>query len=125
MLRTIIGLWKNYEETSENPKYPELKTRYYKKSQKEMMDAVLKTANNKLRDYSIIHVDSERGEILLEKKGLRNSLINITIFRISPLESAIDVRCSKEGSFGDLGTSYNMILTFFSKLHSEVKPEVK
>ncbi|ARK31230.1 DUF1499 domain-containing protein [Halalkalibacter krulwichiae] len=122
-LRKIVGLWKNFEETSENPKLPGLKTRYYKKSREAMLESVKKIANNKLPQWKILKVDEERGEITMEKEGMSASVMVITVFKINPIRSAIDVYCAKKGSFGDLGSSYQSILTFFKALNTEVTPE--
>lgn len=121
LLRTVVGIWKSYEETSEQPKVPELKTRYYNKSQQVLIENVERIVNNnKLKGWTINRIDEERGEINLEKGS---NIMNITIFKINPIKSAIDVHCSKEGPIGDLGSSYRHIVEFFTALHTEIQPE--
>ncbi|KHF40890.1 hypothetical protein [Halalkalibacter okhensis] len=124
LLRTITGIWKSHEETSEKPKLEGLNTRYYKKSREAMIDYVHKIVNNnKLPNWKVSSVDEERGEIVLEKKGVSSSVMVITVFKITPIKSAVDIYSSKQGSFGDLGSSYKNILEFFKALHTEVQPE--
>ncbi|MCL7746250.1 MULTISPECIES: hypothetical protein [Halalkalibacter] len=124
LLRTITGIWKSHEETGEKPKLEGLNTRYYKKSREAMIDYVHKIVNNnKLPNWQVTNVDEERGEVVLEKKGVSSSVMVITVFKITPIKSAVDVYCSKQGAFGDLGSSYKNILAFFKALHTEVQPE--
>lgn len=121
VIRSIVGIWKSYEETTETPKIPELKTRYYNKSREKLIEAIQTIINkNKLDKWKISRIDSERGEINLEKGA---STMVITVYRLNPIKSAIDVYCSKEGPIGDFGSSYRHILEFFSALHTEVQPE--
>ena len=123
-LRTITGLWKNHEETSEQPKLPGLKTRYYKKSREVMIENVKKIVNsNKFPNWQVSQVDEERGEISLKKQGVGSSIMVVTVFKINPIKSAIDVYCAKQGSFGDFGSSYRFILAFWNALDSEVTHE--
>ncbi|CCQ97810.1 conserved hypothetical protein [[Clostridium] ultunense Esp] len=126
MMRSLVGLWKNREETSEKEKDPALKTRYYKERKDKLIDLILDLIPKKLPRWKVIHTDRERGEILVEKQGLlRKSDIVITVFRINPIRSAIDVMSAKRGSFGDLGDTYRDILLFFRVLHTAIKPEEK
>ncbi|GAB7387030.1 hypothetical protein BSNK01_08660 [Bacillaceae bacterium] len=91
-----------------------------------MIDSVLKVAEQKLPRWKVVHVDRERGEIMAEKRhALSVSDIVITVYRISPVRSAIDVVCAKRGSLGDLGSSYRTILEFFHALQTEIQPEEK
>lgn len=123
ILRIITGLWKNQEETSERAKSPQLKTRYYKERFDKVMEAVTRVINSK-PDWKVFHIDKERGEIMVETKNLlwKSDLI-ISVFKISPTRSAIDVLSAKRGTLGDLGTSYFNILAFYKALHKEIKPE--
>ncbi|GAE24678.1 hypothetical protein JCM9140_623 [Halalkalibacter wakoensis JCM 9140] len=123
-LRTVTGVWKSHEETSEKPKLEGLNTRYYKKSREAVIELIKKTIhNNKFANWKVTNVDEERGEVVLEKQGVSKSIMVITVFKITPIKSAVDVYCSKQGSFGDLGSSYKNILLFFKALHTEIQPE--
>ncbi|WP_139489775.1 hypothetical protein [Brevibacillus dissolubilis] len=125
LTRTILGLVRNHEETSEHPKDPALKTRYYKIGSDPLLEAVRRVIESQMSDWNIVHVDAPRGELMLEKSGaLGKQDMVITIFRLSPMQSAIDVVASQRGRLGDLGSSYRNILRFFEALHREVKPDV-
>ncbi|MFC0470619.1 hypothetical protein ACFFHM_08935 [Halalkalibacter kiskunsagensis] len=124
LLRTIVGVWKSHEETSEKPKLPGLNTRYYKKNRETMIETINKVVNsNKFGNWKVTKIDTERGEVVIEKKGVSSYIMVVTVFKITPIKSAVDVYCSKQGSFGDLGNSYKHILEFYKALHTEVTPE--
>lgn len=120
-LRMITGIWRKHEETKENPKEPELKTRYYRKSREALMNDIKKIVQDgKLGGWMLKNEDVERGEIMLAKGSA--SMV-ITIYKLTPMRSAIDVYCAKDGPIGDLGSSYRSILEFFNALRTEAEPE--
>ncbi|WP_227935597.1 hypothetical protein [Alkalihalobacillus deserti] len=123
-LRAITGIWKKHEETSEQPNLPGLKTRYYKKSREVMIENVTKIVKgNKYPNWQVTHVDNERGEISLKKQGVGSSIMVVTVFKINPIKSAVDVYCANQGALGDFGSSYRSILAFLKALDAEVAPE--
>ncbi|WP_445491231.1 hypothetical protein [Niallia sp. 03133] len=123
LARLFVGIWKSYEETSEQATSPELKTRYYNKNREKMIEYVKQIVNQKLPNWKITKIDAERGEIIIEKKQGFTSIMVVTIYKISVIQTAMDVYCSKEGRLGDFGTSYKHILSFFDALHTEIQPE--
>ena len=123
LLRTLIGLVKSQEETNERPKNPSLKTRYYKESSDKLLQTILDLLDKELPKWNVVHVDKERGEIMVEKKEwLGKNDIVISIYRISPSSSAIDLVSAKRGFLGDFGSSYRNILQFFHQLDKVIKP---
>ncbi len=123
-VRTLVGIWKSYEETSEDPKLDGLKTRYYNKSREKIMDIVQKLVSEKMKSWKVTKVDVERGEIVLDKKQGASSVMIVTVYKMNPVKSAVDVYCSKQGSFGDFGSSYKHIVTFLLSLDKKVEAEV-
>jgi hypothetical protein len=124
MMRTLTGIWRNREETSERSKLPELRTKYYKMNKAKMLETVQNVLKRKFSTWRITHVDQERGEITIEKRqGFGIYDIVITVYGISSIRSAIDMVVTKRGSLGDLGFAYRTILAFFATLHQEVQPE--
>lgn len=124
-LKMITGIWKKYEETSENPKIPELKTRYYRKGRESMINEIKKVVHaGKLPGWTIVNEDVARGEMMLEKKqGTAVYGMIVTIYKLTPMSSAIDIYCAKEGILGDFGNGYRYINEFFKALHTETQPE--
>ncbi|MCM2979457.1 hypothetical protein M3599_00805 [Niallia circulans] len=118
--RVLVGIFKSFEETKEQPKVPELKTRYYKKSRDRLMETIKNVVERKLTNWDLKKVDMERGEIVLSKGS---SLMIVTVYKLAGMQSAVDVYCSKEGTLGDFGSSYKHIQHFFKALHSEIQPE--
>lgn len=122
--RILAGLIKNREETTDKARDPLLRTRYYKERREKLIDLIVRLIQKNLPRWKVLHVIEERGEILVEKKGfIRKSDIVITVFRINPIRSSIDVMSAKQGSLGDLGDTYADIQLFFRILHREIKPE--
>ena len=123
ILRVITGLWRNTEETSERAKDRTLKTRYYKETYERVLNHVLEIVKNKL-NWNVVHVDRERGEVMAETKGIISKYdVTISVFRVSPSRTAIDVVSAKQGGLGDLGQSYRNITSFFQALEKVLKEE--
>ncbi|MBS4179343.1 hypothetical protein [Lederbergia citrea] len=124
MARILTGLWKNSTETGDKAKDPQLKTRYYKVSKRVLLEKINFIVNNKLSGWNITHLDTERGEMLIEKKGMRRNQIVVTVYQVEPLRCSVDVVSAYEG-LGDLGLSYFTVLKFFEVLNKEIAPERK
>ncbi|MEK3890126.1 hypothetical protein [Bacillus sp. FSL K6-3431] len=121
VVRILTGLWKNSTETGDKAKDPNLKTRYYKISKRKLLDRITFVVNNKLKGWSITHVDQDRGEMLIEKKGtVRQNQIVISVYQVEPLTSAVDIVSAYKEGFGDLGLSYFTVIKFFEILNKEV-----
>ncbi|WP_046175536.1 hypothetical protein [Domibacillus indicus] len=119
--RVLTGIWRKHEETKETPKDPALKTRYYRKSRESLINDIKKVIQDgRLGGWTIANEDVARGEVMLEKGAYG---MVITIYKLTPMRSAIDVYCSKDGTLGDFGNSYRYILEFFKVLHMEAVPE--
>lgn len=124
LVQVITRLLKNGEETSEKHRNPKFRTCYYRERREKMMEHTQQTIKSKLPNWKITHVDSTRGEIIVEKRQLvGKSDIVISIYEISPIRSAIDVSSSLRNLPGDLGTSHTNIMEFFHVLNRVVKPE--
>lgn len=124
LLRIVTGIWKSHDETDEQAKDPALRTRYYKANSDQLREQVLEVIQTQLPQWKVVHVDAERGEIMVEKDELfgRND-ITISIYKLSPSSSAIDVVSAKNGPLGDFGSCYRNILKFYACLHQQVKPD--
>lgn len=120
-VRIVLGLWRNSAETRDRAKDPKLRTRYFKMTKKKMIEKVHYLINNKLPGWKVVHIDDERGEMLIEKKGvLRTHQMVISIFQIEHTRSAVDITASYKDPFGDLGMSYFTILHFYELLNKEI-----
>ncbi|MNI67634.1 hypothetical protein D3C73_1232770 [compost metagenome] len=121
--RTLVGLIRSQETTGENAKEPELKTKHYKLSKDKLWEEVVSTLK-KLKGYTILHEVQSVGEIVVEKRTAfgRTQDITLTLFRITPLESAIDIYSASRGSLGDLGSNYRNIIEIYKHLDKKLAP---
>ncbi|MCR2823830.1 hypothetical protein [Lederbergia panacisoli] len=122
--RILTGLWRNSTETSDRAKDPKLKTRYYKVNKRVLLEKITFVVNNKLPGWKLTHLDAERGEMLIERKTMRQNQMVVTVLQVEPLRCSVDIVSAYEG-LGDLGLSYFTVLKFFDVLNKEVPPEKK
>lgn len=120
----LSGLIQNRVETTEKHKVPTLRTRYYRESKDSLMDKIQSIVARKMSRCKVVYVHKDRGEIMLEKRsGVGTTDITITVFKITPLRSAVDVVCAKRGSLGDLGAGQRWIISFFEELNRTAQLE--
>lgn len=115
--RTLVGLIRSHETTGESAKEPELKTKHYKLPKDKLWEEVISMLK-KLKGYVILHEVQNVGEIVVEKRTAlgRTQDITLTLFRITPLESAVDIYSASRGSLGDLGSNYRTIIEIYKHL---------
>lgn len=124
LFRVISRLLRNGQETSEKHINPKFRTRYYRERRAKMIDITQQTIKSKLPRWKVLHVDSSRGEIIVEKRQVAGmSDIVISVYEVSPIRSAIDVASSLRNLPGDFGTSHTNIIEFFNVLNREVQPD--
>lgn len=119
--RTLTGIFRSQEGTSDRAKVPELKTRYYQLSKDKIWEEVSSTLK-KVPGYKVLHEVPSVGEITLEKRsGLGRTMdITVSIVSTGPMRSAVDIYSATRGSFGDLGANYRNILHLFSMLDKKL-----
>lgn len=120
--RTITGIFRSTEGTSDRAKVPELKTRYYQLSREKLWEEVTSTLK-KIPGYKLLHVVPSAGEVLLEKRTAFGRTMDITVSVVStgPTRSAIDIYSATRGSFGDLGSNYRAIMNLLSILDKKLR----
>lgn len=119
--RTLIGIFRSQEGTSDRAKMPEMKTRYYQLSKDNIWEEVTSTLK-KIPGYKVLHEVQSVGEITLEKKTALGRTMDITVSIVStgPLRSAVDIYSATRGSMGDLGSNYRNILNLFAVLDKKL-----
>ncbi|WP_334073342.1 MULTISPECIES: DUF1499 domain-containing protein [Paenibacillus] len=119
--RTLVGIFRSQEGTSDRAKTPELKTRYYQLSRDKMWEEVSSTLK-KVPGYKVLHEVPSVGEITLEKRTSLGRVMDITVSIVStgPMRTAVDIYSATRGSFGDLGANYRNILHLFSMLDKKL-----
>ncbi len=119
--RTLTGIFRSQEGTSDRAKVPELKTRYYQLSKDKIWEEVSSTLK-KVPGYKVLHEVQSVGEITLEKRSGFGRTMDITVSIVStgPMRSAIDIYSATRGSLGDLGANYRNIMHLFSMLDKKL-----
>lgn len=119
--RTLVGIFRSQEGTSDRAKMPELKTRYYQLSRDRMWEEVSSTLK-KIPGYKVLHEVPSVGEITLEKRTNLGRVMDITVSIVStgPMRTAVDIYSATRGSFGDLGANYRNILHLYSMLDKKL-----
>jgi uncharacterized protein (DUF1499 family) len=119
--RTLVGIFRSYDGTSDRAKTPELKTRYYQLSKEQAWEEISSTLK-KIPGYKVLHEVPNVGEITLEKRTKFGRVMDITVSIVStgPIRTAVDVYSATRGSMGDLGANYRNILHLFAILDKKL-----
>ncbi|APO45030.1 DUF1499 domain-containing protein [Paenibacillus sp. FSL H7-0942] len=119
--RTLVGIIRSMEGTSDRAKDPKLKTRYYNLSKDRAWEEVSSTLK-KIPGYKVLHEVPSVGEVILEKRTTfgRTMDITVSIISVSPVRSAVDMYSASRGSLGDLGSNYRTIMNLFSVLDKKL-----
>ncbi|AIQ68251.1 MULTISPECIES: DUF1499 domain-containing protein [Paenibacillus] len=119
--RTLVGLFRSHDGTSDRAKDPALKTRYYNLSRDKAWDEVSSTLK-KIPGYKVLHEVESVGEITLEKRtGFGRTLdITVSVLNTSPVRCAVDIYSASRGSLGDLGANYRVIQRLYQSLDKKL-----
>ncbi|MNH80241.1 hypothetical protein D3C87_417100 [compost metagenome] len=119
--RTLAGLLRSQEGSSDRAKLPELKTRYYQLSKEKAWEEISSTIK-KIPGYKLLHEVPSVGEILLEKRSPFGRMMDITvsIIQTGPTRAAVDIYSASRGSMGDLGSNYRNIVQLFGVLDKKL-----
>ncbi|MBP2112862.1 MULTISPECIES: DUF1499 domain-containing protein [Paenibacillus] len=119
--RTLVGLFRSHDGTSDRAKDPALKTRYYNLSRDKAWDEVSATLK-KIPGYKVLHEVQSVGEITLEKRtALGRSLdITVSVLSTTPVRCAVDIYSASRGSLGDLGANYRVIQRLYQSLDKKL-----
>lgn len=119
--RTLVGLFRSHDGTSDRAKDPALKTRYYNLAKDKAWDEVSATLK-KIPGYKVLHEVQSVGEITLEKRtGLGRTLdITVSVLSTTPVRCAVDIYSASRGSLGDLGANYRVIQRLYQSLDKKL-----
>lgn len=123
--RTIVGIVRSYETSSDRAKDPKLKTHYYQMSKEKAWEDITSTLK-KIKGYKILHEVQNVGEITLEKRTTTGRTMDITVSVVSvgPVRTAVDIYSASRGGLGDLGANYRVVLELFSVLDKKFSAHV-
>ncbi len=119
--RTLVGIVRSQESTSDRVKDPQMKTRYYNLSRDKAWEEITSILK-KIPGYKVLHEVASVGEITLEKRTAFGRTVDITvsILSVSPVRSAVDIYSASRGSLGDLGANYRIILQLFTMIDKKL-----
>lgn len=119
--RTLVGLFRSHDGTSDRAKDPALKTRYYNLSRDKAWDEVSSTLK-KIPGFKVLHEVQSVGEITLEKRTAFGRTLDITVsvLNTSPVRCGVDMYSASRGSLGDLGANYRVIQRLFQSLDKKL-----
>ncbi|MBT2293013.1 DUF1499 domain-containing protein [Paenibacillus albidus] len=119
--RTLVGLFRSHDGTSDRAKDPALKTRYYNLSRDKAWEEVTATLK-KIPGFKVLHEVQSVGEIILEKKTAFGRTLDITVSVLSttPVRCAVDLYSASRGSLGDLGANYRVIQRLYDSLDKKL-----
>ncbi|TCW37645.1 hypothetical protein [Laceyella sacchari] len=108
-------------ETSDDAKENALRTRYYRDRLSNAV-AALKQIPAQASRFRLIHVDSTRGEVMLEYAnglGLKHDLV-VTVIEVSPMRLAVDVHAALRARFVDMGWNVQAISIIYAMLDRQL-----
>lgn len=119
--RTLAGIFRSQDGTSDRAKLPELRTRYYQLSKDKLWEEVSSTLK-KIPGFKVLHEVPSVGEITLEKRSAFGRIMDITVAVVStgPNRCAIDIYSATRGSLGDMGANYRNILQIYAALEKKL-----
>ncbi|MGN7297618.1 cytosolic protein [Ferdinandcohnia sp. SAFN-114] len=111
----------NHSETRDKHSDEQLRSHYYKTTNKKAIDAVKKVIND-LDGYHINSVSEERGEISISIKKGRKAFVVATVVSVRPFETAIDFAVTTETLLLpiDFGYSKKVIMNLYQRLDKEL-----
>lgn len=119
--RTLVGIVRSFDTTSDRAKDPKLKTHYFNLSKDKAWEEVVSTLK-KIPGYKLLHEVHSVGEITMEKRTVTGRTMDITISVISagPTKSAVDIYSASRGGLGDFGSNYRVILNLYAILDKKL-----
>ncbi|WP_018923431.1 DUF1499 domain-containing protein [Salsuginibacillus kocurii] len=112
----LTRFWKDGEETRDHTSIEELQTRYYRASQKDVLQS-LETVVKKNIPGEVVSVDQERGEMVIDiqERSRRYDMV-ITVVTMEFREVAVDVVSTVRNRKGDLGKNRQWIAQVYGAL---------
>jgi|GEM_PF-2163149 len=117
MMSKLRAFFNSHVETSDRNEDETLKTHYYKTSKDKLMEGIQSIISNE-RQFSLLDVSKERGEISVNViKGKKGFLV-ITVVNVRPFKTAVDISLTVERGM-NLGYGQKMIRQFYQRLDKD------
>ncbi|MFJ5965212.1 MULTISPECIES: cytosolic protein [unclassified Bacillus (in: firmicutes)] len=110
----------NHTETSDRHPVSELKSRYYKSTNKQVFEVVEAMLSRK-DSFQVTSVSAERGEISAKIRTPKKAFIVATVISIRPFETAVDFNVTTETALPmDFGYSKKTVLSLYEELDKQL-----
>lgn len=110
-------------DTGEETKDTRFRTRYYRGEHKKVCQELVAFAK-KEKNFQLVHVNNDRGEIMMEYRdplGMKHDIV-ITVFAVTPVQSAVDQHVALRSRFVDLGFNSRIIARVYDHLDRQLTP---
>jgi hypothetical protein len=112
----LKDIFSTHQETRENHHNPELKSHYYKTTNKKALQSV-KELIDQTPGMTVTSVSEERGEMSVNIDRPRKAFLIVTVISVRPFETAVDFTATTTTVLPtDFGYSKKLITELYKKL---------
>jgi hypothetical protein len=116
----VKDFFSTHQETREKHDNPDLKSHYYKTTNKNALQAV-KSVIEETPGMVVTSISEERGEISVTIDRPRKAFLIVTVISVRPYETAVDFTASTNTVLPtDFGFSRKLILQLYKKLDKKL-----
>jgi hypothetical protein len=116
----LKDFFSTHQETGEKHRNPDLKSHYYKTTNKNALQTV-KTMIEETPGMTVTSISEERGEMSVNIDRPRKAFLIVTVISVRPYETAIDFTVSTNTALPtDFGFSKKVILELYKKLDQKL-----
>jgi hypothetical protein len=116
----LKDFFSTHQETGEKHRNPDLKSHYYKTTNKNALQAV-KSVIEETPGMVVTSISEERGEISVNIDRPRKAFLIVTVISVRPYETAVDFTASTNTVLPtDFGFSRKLILQLYNKLDKKL-----
>lgn len=116
----LKDFFSTHQETGEKHRNPDLKSHYYKTTNKNALQTV-KTMIEETPGMTVTSISEERGEMSVNIDRHRKAFLIVTVISVRPYETAIDFTASTNTALPtDFGFSKKVILELYKKLDQKL-----
>lgn len=117
----LSGLFTSSAETCDAAIKSSLKTHYYRNDHTKIIECI-KDMGRQLKGMKWIHINQKQTEITFEyRNGLFINDIVVTVFRVTPIQHAIDIYSSSRSRLPDFGANEKLISQIYRYLDSQLQ----
>jgi hypothetical protein len=116
----LKDFFSTHQETGEKHRNPDLKSHYYKTTNKNALQTV-KSIIEETPGMTVTSISEERGEMSVNIDRPRKAFLIVTVISVRPYETAIDFTSSTNTALPtDFGFSKKLILQLYKKLDGKL-----